>query len=122
MKICEMTQQVAHDLFLEDFTFSSENFSNSCSLLNLLNRTTVELSMENLHKYQYGVATISRLIKIIGLYCRISSLLYGSFAKETYNFKEPTNRSHPIGRALHRCLPQEFLKNQLTPTNMRLKD
>jgi len=25
----------------------------------------------------------------------ISSLLYGSFAKEAYNFQEPTNRSHP---------------------------
>ena len=24
------------------------------------------------------------------------SLLQGSFANETYNFKEPTNRSHPI--------------------------
>jgi len=45
---------------------------------------------------RYGVATISRLLKIIGLFCRISSLLYGSFAKETYNFKEPTSRSHPI--------------------------
>ena len=44
----------------------------------------------------YGVATISRLLKIIGLFCRISALLQGSFAKETYNFKEPTNRSHPI--------------------------
>jgi len=44
----------------------------------------------------YGVATISRLLKIIGLFCRISSLLYGSFAKETYNCKKPTNRSHPI--------------------------
>jgi len=42
------------------------------------------------------VATISRLLKIIGLFCRISALLQGSFAKETYNFKEPTNRSHPI--------------------------
>ena len=31
-----------------------------------------------------------------GLFCRILSLLQGSFAKETYNFKEPTNRSHPI--------------------------
>jgi len=28
----------------------------------------------------------------------MSSLLQGSFAKETYNFKEPTNRSHPIAR------------------------
>jgi len=44
----------------------------------------------------YGVATISRLLKIVGLFCRISSLLQGSFAEETYDFKEPTNRSHPI--------------------------
>ena len=44
----------------------------------------------------YGVATISRLLKIKNLFCRIQSLLYGSFAEETYNFKEPTNRSHPI--------------------------
>ena len=44
----------------------------------------------------YGVATISRLLKIIGLLCRISSLLWDSFAKETCAFREPTNRSHPI--------------------------
>jgi len=37
--------------------------------------------------------SISRLLKITGLFCRISSLSYGSFAKETYHFKEPTNRS-----------------------------
>jgi len=29
-------------------------------------------------------------LKITGLFCRISSLLWGSFAKETCNFKEPT--------------------------------
>jgi len=40
----------------------------------------------------YGVATMSRRLKI----CRMTSLLQGSFAKETCNFKEPTNRSHPI--------------------------
>jgi len=44
----------------------------------------------------YGVATMSRLLKIIRLFCRIQSLLQGSFANETYNLKEPTNRSHPI--------------------------
>jgi len=44
----------------------------------------------------YGMATISRLLKIIGLFCRISSLFKGFFAKETYDFKGPTNRSHPI--------------------------
>ena len=39
---------------------------------------------------------ISGLLKIIDLFCRISSLLQSSFAKETYVLREPTNRSHPI--------------------------
>ena len=47
----------------------------------------------------YGVATMSRLLRIIGLFCRISSLSLGSFAKETYNFTEPTNRSYPIPKS-----------------------
>jgi len=43
----------------------------------------------------YGVARISRLLKIIGLFYKraLSKRLYS--ARETYNFKEPTNRSHP---------------------------
>jgi len=45
----------------------------------------------------YGVATISRLLKIIGLLFADYSLFYRAlFQNETYNFKEPTNRSHPI--------------------------
>jgi len=43
----------------------------------------------------YGVATLSRLLKIICLFCRTSSLLYGSFAKETCSFQEPTNEATP---------------------------
>ena len=50
----------------------------------------------DISKYRYGVAMLNRLLNIIGLFCRISSLSCGSFAKETYNFKEPTNRSHHI--------------------------
>jgi len=50
----------------------------------------------NLSHTRYGVDSISRLLKIIGLFSRILSLLSGSFAKETCNFKEPTERSHPI--------------------------
>ena len=38
---------------------------------------------------------MSRFLEIIGLFCRILSLFQGSFAKETYHFKEPTNFSHP---------------------------
>jgi len=44
----------------------------------------------------YGVVMVSRIDKIIGLFCRILSLLQGSFAKETYDFIDPTNQSHPI--------------------------
>ena len=44
----------------------------------------------------YRVASVSRIDKIIGLFCRILSLLWGSFAKETYNLIDPTNQSHPI--------------------------
>jgi len=32
----------------------------------------------------------------MGLFCRILSLVLGSFAKETYNLIDPTNQSHPI--------------------------
>ena len=45
---------------------------------------------------EYGVATISRMLKNICLFAEYRSLLQGSFAKETYIFKHPTNRSHPI--------------------------
>jgi len=44
----------------------------------------------------YGVATDSRIDKIIGLFSRIMSLLQGSCTKETYNLIDPTNQSHPI--------------------------
>jgi len=49
-------------------------------------------------RHYYGVATVSRLLKIIGLFCKraLWKRLYA--AKEIYNFKEPTNRSHPIDR------------------------
>ena len=43
------------------------------------------------------MATISRLLQFVGLFCKraLQKRLYS--AKETCNFKEPTNRSHPIG-------------------------
>jgi len=48
-------------------------------------------------KVWYGVATISRLLKITGLFCKRALWKRRFSAKETYDFKEPTNRSHPIG-------------------------
>jgi len=43
-----------------------------------------------------GVATISRLLQITSLFCKRALLKRVHPAKETYDFKEPTNRSHPI--------------------------
>jgi len=48
-------------------------------------------------KYTYMYIYLWRVytyVSYMGLFYRISSLLQGSFAKVTYNFKEPTNRSH----------------------------
>jgi len=50
--------------------------------------------------HEYGVATISRLLKITGLFCKRALSKRRCFAKETYNLKEPTNRSHPISVSL----------------------
>jgi len=56
------------------------------------------LSEEETDDMGYGVATISRLLKMIGLFCKRALSKRRYSAKETYNFKEPTNRSHPITR------------------------
>ena len=52
-------------------------------------------------EYSYGVASTSRLLKIIGLFCKRALLKRRYSAKETHNFKEPTNRSHPIVCIVH---------------------
>ena len=48
-------------------------------------------------RHRYGVTTISRLLKITGLFCKRALPNRRYSAKETNTFKEPTNRSHPIG-------------------------
>jgi len=48
-----------------------------------------------MYLFVYGVATISRLLTIIGLFCNRALKRRPYSAKETYTFKEPTNRSHP---------------------------
>ena len=48
----------------------------------------------------YGVTIMSTLLKIIGLFCKRALWKRRYSAKETYNFKEPANRSHPIATKL----------------------
>ena len=64
----------------------------------------------------YGVATIIRLLKIIGLFCKRALEKRRYSAKETNNFKESTNRSHPM----HRWGWKETLKEPLLPLNWAL--
>ena len=44
----------------------------------------------------YGVALVSRIDKIIGLFCKRALQKRQYSAKQTYNFIDPTDRSHPI--------------------------
>jgi len=76
-------------------------FSPPCKL-------TDENKIENVSTIaiSYVVATLGRLLKIIGLFCKraLWKRLYS--AKETYSFKGPTNRSHHIARWLWKCIPR----------------
>ena len=49
-----------------------------------------------LKKNDYGVATISRMLKNISLFCKRDLQKRPIFCKETYIFKHPTHRSHPV--------------------------
>ena len=66
-----------------------------CASTDFLGGFPLEVLWGGYGKY-YGVATVSRINKIIGLFGRILSLLYGSFAKETYDFIDPTDHGHTI--------------------------
>jgi len=54
--------------------------------------------------YVYGLATISRMLKNIRLFCKRALQKRPVFCKETCIFKHPTNRSHPI--VTERCCTQ----------------
>jgi len=61
-----------------------------------------------------GVALVSRIDKIMSLFCKRALQKRRYSAKETYNFIDPTDRSHPIlytirlGRLQH-CLIRVFV-------------
>ena len=46
-------------------------------------------------RWLYGVASVSRIDKIIGLFCKRALWKRRYSAQETYNLIDPTNRSHP---------------------------
>ena len=61
-------------------------------------------------------------LTMIGLFCRISCVLLGSFAKETYDFEGPTNRSHPIEHIITKTtMHHAYGKNNVTRKRERKK-
>ena len=103
---CILSLSLSFSLFLS-FLFSSQLYK--CRVSIKISRRSPEdclrnslslRSLKSLKSFSYGVATISRLLKIIGLFCKKDLQMRPIFSKETYNFKQPTNRSHPILNSL----------------------
>jgi len=55
-----------------------------------------QVARMNESRYTYGVALVSRIDKIIGLFCKRDLLKRRYSVKETYNLIDPTDHSHPI--------------------------
>jgi len=75
----------------------------------LLQQSRLKVSQDT-----YGVASSSRLLKIIGLFCKRALLKRRYSAKETWNFKEPTNRSHLIH--MKRRIHSIYMKRRIHET------
>jgi len=65
-----------------------------------------------------GVATISRLLKIIGVFCKRALQKRRYSAKATYNFMEPTNRAHPITGMCFQCATDNCVFSVLATRNV----
>ena len=65
-----------------------------CKRDDILQKSPIIVHMPQLHPIVPLCQMVwGRIIKIIGLFCKRALLKRGYSAKETYNFKEPTNRS-----------------------------
>ena len=83
---------------------SVRSISTSCAIWCaeiFVNMITYVRSHTTIQCSSYGVATMSRILKNIGLFCKRDLQKRPIFCKETYIFKHPTHRSHPIGSSPH---------------------
>ena len=63
----------------------------------------------------YGVALVSRIDKIISLFCQRVLQKWQYSATETYNFIDPTDRSHPIRHHFHLQVLAVITKTTCSP-------
>ena len=110
MCICVATKMCVHRATSRTHTFSlnyglcthSKSFMSAQHIwLCKMSECVFTQKTECLCVAAYGVATISRLLKIIGLFCKNPLQKRRYSAKETYTFKEPTTFSHPIVAHTH---------------------
>ena len=96
-------------IFMNDITYVYESYHNDLDTLTnhsgLLQSALYHPRMEKSHSCWPRTADMEWLrlvgsLKIIGLFCKRALLKRRYSTKETYNFKEPTNRSHPICREM----------------------
>jgi len=91
--------QLHHALFLQLHLCSQSHHSAFCAIIHHT-RTALEcciiLQRDGSIRGGDGVATISGPLKMKGLFCKRALKKRPHSAYETYNFKEPTNRRHPI--------------------------
>jgi len=64
----------------------------------------------------YGVATSSRLPKIQVSFAK-EPYKRDNFSKETYDFKEPNNRSHPLSSLVERV---PWVSRELSPKDRKI--
>jgi len=83
-------------------------------------RSLVDYFFEFPEVYVHGVATISRLLQIIGLFCKRVLQKRPIFPKERYNFKEPTNRSHSVCTYTVVCARWLLSENILTTNSISI--
>ena len=69
----------------------------------------LEISQQSAqYSIYYGVALVSRIDKIIGLFCKRALKKTRYSAKETCNFIDPTDRSHPIRNTTSELMFENF--------------
>ena len=78
----------------------------------------LQLQIETRSLSRYGVATISRLLKITGLFCRILSLLQGSFfvSLGTYVYRHTSRCVSTWTFRMETSASKNNLKSMLSPT------
>ena len=99
MCVCRSTEMTRF-IFDKERTISSKFVKirqNSSKFDNFI-KIRMLLSVIHLH-VQYGVALVSRIDGIIGLFCKRALQTRQYSAEETYNLIDPTDRSHPIAVA-----------------------